>query len=64
MTETNVSCEKCERYMRVVDRKGKTRGYVCDDWLNGIVGTGIEWSPCGSCFVERKYRNGKTEEKI
>ena len=64
MSDTTPSCEKCERYMRVVDRHGKTSGYVCDEWLHGIVGTGMDWFPCESCFEQRKYKKQQQQTDI
>ena len=49
-------CRKCENYMRVVDRHGKTRGYTCLEWTDGTCDTSWGFSPSNRCFNPRQYK--------
>lgn len=48
-----IDCRKCKWYYRLVDYKGKSRGYVCGMWLEGISDS-EGGSPSERCFTPRK----------
>lgn len=60
MGKNKICCERCEHYCRVVDRKGRTKGYVCNLWLDGMAGDSSWFFPDESCFEKRTRKTTKT----
>ena len=51
-----ISCEKCENYCRIVDRHGKSRGYICCEWASSMAGDASWFYPTEMCFTKRTRR--------
>lgn len=58
---SEVKCNKCKHYCRVVNHLNKTVGRVCSMWLEGIVDSD-GWYASEKCFEKRDKMTITNEE--